>query len=393
MLTSPASLPPADTETLARSALCADYLRDRIRAAGGSLSFAEFMHDALYAPGLGYYTAGAAKFGADGDFVTAPEISPLFGRVLARQCAEILDALGGGDILEFGAGSGNLAAELLATLEAHDSLPSTYRILEVSPDLEQRQRQMLELRVPALVGRVEWQARPPTGHRGVVLANEVLDALPVERFCRSEDGVRQIRVAIRGEGFDTVEEPAPDILAAAVADVESALGRRLPAGFVSEICLAAPPWIGELSATLERGVVLLFDYGVSRREYYAPDRSGGWLRCHFRHHVHGNPLILPGVQDLTAWVDFTAVAGAAVDCGFELCGYLPQASFLINAGLDAELAEFANLPPASQLELSGQVKLLTLPGEMGENVKCLGLGRGVSENLRGFGQGDRTHTL
>jgi len=393
VLTSPASLPPADTETLARSALCADYLRDRIRAAGGSLSFAEFMHDALYAPGLGYYTAGAAKFGADGDFVTAPEISPLFGRVLARQCAEILDALGGGDILEFGAGSGNLAAELLATLEAHDSLPSTYRILEVSPDLEQRQRQMLELRVPALVGRVEWQARPPTGHRGVVLANEVLDALPVERFCRSEDGVRQIRVAIRGEGFDTVEEPAPDILAAAVADVESALGRRLPAGFVSEICLAAPPWIGELSATLERGVVLLFDYGVSRREYYAPDRSGGWLRCHFRHHVHGNPLILPGVQDLTAWVDFTAVAGAAVDCGFELCGYLPQASFLINAGLDAELAEFANLPPASQLELSGQVKLLTLPGEMGENVKCLGLGRGVSENLRGFGQGDRTHTL
>ena len=221
----------------------------------------------------------------------------------------------------------------------------------------------------------------------------MLDALPVERFCRAKDGVRQVRVAIRGEGFDTVEEPAPDILAAAVADIESTLGRRLPAGFVSEICLAAPPWIGELSATLEQGVVLLFDYGVSRREYYAPDRSGGWLRCHFRHHVHGNPLILPGVQDLTAWVDFTAVAGAAVDCGLKLCGYLPQASFLINAGLDAELAEFANLPPASQLELSGQVKLLTLPGEMGENVKCLGLGRGVSENLRGFSQADRTHTL
>ena len=393
MLNGPGLLPPADAETLARSALCADYLRNRIRTAGGSLSFAEFMHDALYAPGLGYYTAGAAKFGADGDFVTAPEISPLFGRVLARQCAEVLEALGGGDILEFGAGSGKLAAELLAALEARDTLPSTYRILEVSPDLEQRQRQTLELRVPRLAGRVEWLACPPTGHRGVVLANEVLDALPVERFCRVKDGVRQVRVAIRGEGFDTVEEPAPDILAAAVADIESALGRRLPAGFVSEICLAAPPWIGELSATLEQGVVLLFDYGVSRREYYAPDRSGGWLRCHFRHHVHGNPLILPGVQDLTAWVDFTAVAGAAVDCGFELCGYLPQASFLINAGLDAELAQFANLPLASQLELSGQVKLLTLPGEMGENVKCLGLGRGVSENLRGFSQADRTHTL
>lgn len=393
MLTNPASLPPADAETLAQSALCADYLRDRIRAAGGSLSFAEFMHDALYAPGLGYYTAGAAKFGAEGDFVTAPEISPLFGRVLARQCAEILDAVGGGDILEFGAGSGKLAAELLAALEARDRLPSMYRILEVSPDLEQRQRQTLELRVPRLAGRVEWLARPPAGHRGVVLANEVLDALPVERFCRAQDGVRQVRVAIRGEGFDTVEEPAPDILAAAVVDIESALGRRLPAGFVSELCLAAPSWIGDLSATLERGVALLFDYGVSRREYYAPDRSGGWLRCHFRHHVHGNPLILPGVQDLTAWVDFTAVAGAAVDCGLKLCGYLPQASFLINAGLDAELAEFANLPPASQLELSGQVKLLTLPGEMGENVKCLGLGRGVSENLRGFSQADRTHTL
>ncbi len=393
VITGASSLPDADAETLVRSEACADYIRDRIRDAGGSLSFAEFMHHALYAPGLGYYTAGAAKFGADGDFVTAPEISPLFGRVLARQCAEILHALKGGAILEFGAGSGKLAADLLGALEALGAPPSTYRILEVSPDLAERQRRTLESRVPHLAGRVEWLVEPPTGHRGVVLANEVLDALPVERFRRVEQGVRQIRVVRRGAGLGMAEEPAPDILAAAVAGIESALGRSLPAGFVSEVCLAAPHWIGDLSGTLDRGVVLLFDYGVDRRAYYAPDRDGGWLRCHFRHHVHGDPLILPGVQDLTAWVDFTAVAGAAVDSGFELAGYLSQAQFLLNAGLDAELAEFANLPLASQLETSGQVKLLTLPGEMGENVKCLGLARGMSEDSSGFSRADRTHTL
>ena len=393
MTTSVSSLPEADAETLAQSAACADYIRDRIRDAGGSLSFAEFMHDALYAPGLGYYTAGATKFGADGDFVTAPEISPLFGRVLARQCAEILKALDGGAILEFGAGSGKLAAELLGSLETLGVLPLKYRILEVSPDLAERQQRTLESRVPHLTARVDWLAEPPTGHRGIVLANEVLDALPVERFRRAEQGIRQIRVVRQGNGFGMAEESAPDILAAAVAGIESALGRTLPDGYVSETCLAAPHWIDALSGMLDRGVVLLFDYGLSRREYYAPDRNGGWLRCHFRHHVHGDPLILPGVQDLTAWVDFTAVAGAAVDSGFELCGYLPQARFLLNAGLDTELAEFANLPLTSQLELSGQVKLFTLPGEMGENVKCLGLARGMSEDLSGFRQADRTHSL
>jgi SAM-dependent MidA family methyltransferase len=389
----PPSLPTPDADSAAHSERTAAYIRDHIDAAGGSISFAEFMHHALYAPGLGYYTAGTTKFGEEGDFVTAPEVSAVFGRVLARQCAEVLRQVESGSILEYGAGSGKLAVDMLEALAELDALPSSYRILEVSPDLREREQVYIGERIPELADRVTWIDSAPDSHSGVIVANEVLDSIPVERFVRRDEGVMQLRVATEGNVFAFVEAPAPDNLALAVASIEKYLGEQLPEGYASEVCLAVPPWIGGMAASLRQGVVFLFDYGVSRREYYAPDRNSGWLRCHFRHRAHDNPLILPGIQDLTAWVDFTSVARAAVAQGFDVAGYAPQAQFLMGGGLEAEMRDFETLGTAEQLALSQEVKKLTLPGEMGERFKCIALRKGSIETPTAFSLADRTHTL
>jgi SAM-dependent MidA family methyltransferase len=389
----PPSLPRPDAESAAHSERTAACIREHIVAAGGSISFAEFMHHALYAPGLGYYTAGTTKFGEAGDFVTAPEVSPVFGRVLAGQCAEVLGQLESGSILEYGAGSGKLAVDILERLEELDALPSEYLILEVSPDLRQRQETLIGERLPTLADRVSWVDSVPDRHKGVLLANEVLDSMPVERFVRRDAGVMQLRVSVDDSSFRFVEAPAPEILTRAVAAIERYIGAALPDGFLSEVCLAIPPWIGGMASALREGVAFLFDYGVSRREYYAPDRRHGWLRCHFRHHAHDNPLLLAGVQDLTAWVDFTSVARAAVAQGFEVAGYTTQAHFLIAGGLDAEMQDFASLSLQEQLQLSQQIKTLTLPGEMGERFKCIALRKGPLATPTAFIRADRTHSL
>ena len=388
------ALPDADPDSLAHSQAVAAYVRDRIAESGGSISFAEYMHHCLYAPGLGYYAAGAIKFGQAGDFVTAPEVSSLFGRVLARQCAGILEQIESPAILEIGAGSGNLAADILESLAADDAVPpGGYRVLEVSPDLQQRQQSLLAERVPDLVDSVSWLDALPGGFTGVVIANELLDALPVERFVRRDGGVQQVCVTSDGEAFRLIESDAPDHLVLAVEHIETTIGKRLPDGYASEVCLAARPWVADLADCLKEGVAFLFDYGLGRREYYAPERSGGWLRCHFRHHAHDDPLILPGIQDLTSWVDFTAVAESAVDNGLKVAGFTSQAQFLLGAGLDEVLAGFAEMPTDAQLRLSAEIKLLTLPTEMGENFKCLGLTRGALESPAAFGRADRTATL
>jgi SAM-dependent MidA family methyltransferase len=387
------SLPQPDAVSAAHSERCADYIRSRIHDAGGSISFAEFMHYALYAPRLGYYSAGTRKFGDDGDFVTAPEISPLFGRVIARQCAGVLRNVPGGAILEFGAGSGRLALEVLRTLDELDALPAEYSIMEVSADLRERQQRLLRRELPGIADRISWLDRMPETQRGVVIANEVLDALPVERFMRRSGGVCQLRVGDEGGEFVFVDEPAPDILAAAVESIEKDIGERLPDNYVSEVSLAAPAWLRDVAQTLEHGMILLFDYGVSRREYYAPDRNEGWLRCHFRHRAHSDPLILTGIQDLTAWVDFSAIAEVAERGGLEILGYVSQSQFLLAGDIEAELQDFADMPIESQLQTAAQIKMLTLPGEMGENVKCLGLARGDIPRPAAFDSADRTHTL
>jgi len=387
------TLPEPDVLSAAHSQRVAEFIRARIREAGGSISFAEYMQHSLYAPGLGYYMAGSSKFGAEGDFVTAPEVSPIFGRVLARQCAEVLSQVRGGSILEYGAGSGKLARDILQALERLDALPERYEILEVSGDLQQRQAALLRAELPGLISRVSWIHAPPESHTGVIIANEVLDALPVERFIRTATGVEQVHVVAEGEAFGITRMPAPQNLSKAVLAIEDELGEGLPAGYVSEISLGLPGWVSTLAGSLKRGLVFLFDYGVTRREYYAHERSGGWLRCHFRHHVHDDPLILPGIQDLTAWVDFNAVAEAAVSTGLEIAGYSAQAQFLLGGGLDVEMREFASWPLKMQLELSGQVKTLTLPAEMGEHFKCMALRRGEISTPSAFNLADRTRTL
>ncbi|NIV17083.1 MAG: SAM-dependent methyltransferase [Woeseiaceae bacterium] len=387
------SLPTPDPASAEHSDKVAASIRDRIAEAGGCISFAEFMHHALYAPGLGYYSAGATKFGEAGDFVTAPEVSPLFGRVLARQCAEIMGSAGIANILEIGAGSGRLAVDVLQKLAELDALPERYAILEVSPDLRERQASLLNNELPGLGDRVAWLDTLPHAYRGILIANEVLDALPAERFVKRSGSVWQLCVRTQDDGFCMAERPAPAALATAVAHIEDDLRAPLPEGYVSDVCLAASAWVADAAASLECGMMFVFDYGVSRREYYAPERSGGWLRCHFRHHAHNDPLILPGIQDITAWVDFTRVATAAADAELDIAGYATQAQFLIHGGLDAEASMLADLPAEERLKLSGQIKLLTLPGEMGENFKCIGLGKGDVPVPTGLRHADRTMSL
>ncbi len=386
-------LPTPDPESAAHSERVAGFIRDKIAAAGGSISFAEFMQHALYAPGLGYYVAGAIKLGAAGDFVTAPEISSVFGRVIARQAAEVLASLDDGAVLELGAGSGRLAASVLRMLKELDRLPRRYDILEVSADLRERQERLLRAELPELVSRVNWVDRLPQEFSGVIVANEVLDAFPVERFRRVAGGVQQLQVADREGSFEVVAADAPANLRDAVAAIERDLGYELHAGYESEVSLGVRGWVAELGRAMQRGAAFLFDYGVSRREYYAPDRDAGWLRCHFRHRAHADPLLLPGIQDITAWVDFTAVAAAAVDSGMEVAGFATQAGFLLSGGLEVELRSMASLSAREQIELSAQVKNLTLPGAMGENFKCMALRRGAVEVPSAFRMTDRTHTL
>ncbi len=386
-------LPEPDESSVRHSRRVVDYIDERIRESGGSVSFAEFMHHALYAPGLGYYAAGATKFGDAGDFVTAPEVSGVFGRVVARQCAQVLAQLDHGCILEFGAGSGKLAADILTTLHTLDAVPERYRILEVSADLCERQQAFLNERVPQFNDRIEWLSELPRDHTGVVLANEVLDAMPVERFVRRDEGILQQRVKVGDQGFEFETRAAPDTLCSAVRRVEDSLGHGLADGYTSEVSLGIGPWISELGHCLNAGCALIFDYGGTRREYFAEGRGDGWLRCHFRHRAHSDPFLLPGVQDITAWVDFTALAEAAVDAGFEIAGYVPQSLFLAAGGLEQEMQELASLSVDQQLAMSAQIKTLTLPGEMGENIKCIGLLKGELQRPAAFDLGDRTHTL
>jgi SAM-dependent MidA family methyltransferase len=386
-------LPAADAASAAHSCRVAEYICQRIKEEGGSISFAEFMQHALYAPGLGYYVSGTAKFGAAGDFITAPEISPLFGQVLARQAAAVLQQLDDRQILELGAGSGVLAATMLRKLSLLNALPDRYYILEVSADLKQRQQDFLYREAPDVAARVEWLPEPPAEFSGVILANEVADALPVERFTKSGNLLKQDRVTVINGNFRWHQVDAPGLLVEAVDDIEKSIGWTLPDNYRSEVCLALAPWIGDLVNGLRKGFIFLFDYGVTRREYYAADRCEGWLRCHFRHHAHNNPLILPGIQDLTAWVDFSALADAAAERGASIAGFVSQAHFMINGGLQEELADFTSLALEEQLELSRQTKLLTLPGEMGEHFKCIGISRGDIEPPSALCNSDRAHML
>ena len=391
------TLPPLSAAERAHAARMSEHIRAFIASHGGVIGFDAYMRLALYAPGLGYYSAGATKFGGAGDFVTAPEVSNLFSRCLARQVADILEVTGG-DVLELGAGLGTMAADVLGELAALDRLPEQYFILEVSADLAARQRERIGALPPELAERVRWLERwPERAMHGVVLANEVLDAMPVSRFVlRGAPGAQQVRalgVAAAGAGeshdqFVWRETEAPPELALAVAAILQALPEPLPDGYVSEICLAFQPWVASLAAQLEHGVALLIDYGLPRAQLYHPERTTGTLRCHFRHRAHDDPFVNVGLQDITAWVDFSRVAEAADGAGLEPLGFATQAAFLIGAGMESLLTtdmQLADGDPQRQARLAGEARRLMLPGEMGEIFKVIALGRGYHEPLAGFG--------
>jgi SAM-dependent MidA family methyltransferase len=386
-------LPGLTAEEAAHGARLEARVREEVAGAGGWISFAHFMQVALYAPGLGYYSAGARKLGPAGDFITAPEVAPVFSHCLAAQCAEILSGLGGGDVLELGAGSAVMAAAMLAEFERLDALPERYRILDVSADLRERQRATIAAAVPRLLDRVDWLDRLPEGHAGVIVANEVLDAMPVERFVMRDGEVNALGVTDHLGRLEWSEARAPDGLRDVVRSLQQEAGAEWPDGYTSEVNLGLGAWIASLAASLARGVMLFVDYGLPRREFYSAERSSGTLLCHFRHRFHEDPFARLGLQDITAWVDFTAVAEAGLAAGLEVLGYTTQAHFLIGAGLGERVADVADLDLVQRLNLSRQAMVLTLPGEMGERFKAIALGSGYDAPLRGFAVRDLRHTL
>jgi SAM-dependent MidA family methyltransferase len=389
-------LPPLSVAEQQHSAAVAARLQEEIAAAGGGLSFERFMELALYAPGLGYYSAGSTKFGAAGDFVTAPEISDMFSRCVARQCAEVLGRTGGAgiatEILELGAGTGRMAAKVLEALAAEGVLPDRYAILEVSADLAQRQRERLSLLPASLRERVIWLDRlPERPVTGVILANEVLDALPCRRFVVGTEGVLELEVGFATAGFvERVATPGA-ALADAAAVLLHELPEPLPTGYTSEICLRLEPWVAGMGDCLGRGLMLLFDYGLPRSHYYHPQRVSGTLQCHFKQFAHDDPYINVGVQDITAWVDFTRVAEAGLAGGLDVAGFCTQAAFLLATGIERFVAEAVGT--VNQARLAGEARRLLMPGEMGESFKVMALTRDYDAGLSGFGLQDLRHSL
>lgn len=379
-------LPAPTPEERAHQARLIARIRDEMGC--NALPFSRFMELALYAPGLGYYAAGKRKFGASGDFVTAPELGELFAGCIANQCMELFAQTGARTVMEVGAGSGALAAQLLRRLESLDALPDRYYLLELSTELRDRQRRTLSAAVPHLMDRVAWfDAFPVTPLRGVVLANELLDAMPVEIFRHTDGACHRRFVSWTERGFAWHDMPAGDALAQRVV----ALG--LTGDYTSELGLAAQAWVHGIAAHIETGALLIVDYGFPRREYYHPQRRTGTLMCHYRHRAHDDPLILAGLQDITAHVDFTAIAETARNAGLDVLGYTSQAAFLLGCGLDRLMTARQGGDARGQLALTNEVKHLTLPSEMGELFKVLALGRNIDGPLRGFALQDRRGAL
>jgi SAM-dependent MidA family methyltransferase len=379
-----APLPEPCEEARQSSLALSRRIEDEIESAGGWMPFVRYMELALHCPGLGYYGGGAQKFGdstTGGDFVTAPELTPLFGQTLAAQAAQIM-ALSGPFVLEVGAGSGRLAADILLAVPVE-----RYFILELSGELRARQREAIAAAAPALLDRVEWLDALPKRFSGCVIANELLDAMPVHALAWREGGLKERGVETAETGFRWAERPAPAFL------VEATRSWQVEAPYESEIGLVAAGWMAEWGKRLEKGALLLIDYGLPRHEYYHPANNRGTLRCHYRHRTHEDPFWWPGLSDITAHVDFTAIAEAGHAAGLEVLGYTNQATFLINCGIGERLAARRENAGPSALRAAGAVQMLISPNEMGELFKVIAFGRGMGEPLLGFARGDRLHTL
>jgi SAM-dependent MidA family methyltransferase len=374
------ALPAPPPEALAHSTELAERIAERIAQAGDWIPFSKYMEMALYEPRLGYYAAGARKFGEAGDFVTAPEISNVFAKCMALQARQVIEKTGG-NILELGPGSGVLAADMFEELLAHKVVPERYFLLEVSPDLRERQRKLLAYRFPEHIGRFVWLDSLPEKITGLVIANEVLDVVPCAIVHRTRDQLLERGVIVTEAGFAWDDQPMPD----------DALKRRAESAFppgdysyLSEINLAAEGLVRTVAASIDKGVALFIDYGFPEREFYHPQRFMGTLRCHYRHRFHGDPFFLPGLQDITAHVDFTAMARAAEGVDAEVYGFTTQAYFLISCGLAVMVADGDPGMTLSRLKGTSAVHRLINPSEMGELFKVLGVGRGIDGPLLGF---------
>lgn len=346
----------------------------RIEQQGGWLSFADYMHDCLYTPGLGYYSAGSHKLGAGGDFTTAPEISPLFGRALAVHIADIGRQLAQFDMLEFGAGSGKLAVDILQQLKQLDALPDHYLILETSADLQQKQRELIEKHLPTLAERVVWLTNMPSDFKGIMLANEVCDAMPVHLLEFSEEGVTEQGVSITSDGFGwqnkAIEDPR---LLNRAADIRKQIGAQR---YQTEVNLFATDWLQSVADSLSQGAIFIIDYGYPFAEYYRPERTQGTLRCYYRQQAHDNPLVLPGLQDITAHIDFTALAEQALANGLDVTGFHEQSDFLLAGDITLLATELEQeSDPVDWLKHSSALKQLLMPGAMGHQFKVLSLCR------------------
>jgi SAM-dependent MidA family methyltransferase len=385
-------LPIPSATALKHSQTLTTVIARAISAAGGFISFARYMEMALYEPGLGYYSAGSHKIGKGGDFFTAPEITALFAYCVANQCREIMLHLGGGDILEIGAGSGKFAADILQQLERLDALPAHYYILDISADLRARQNHYLATACQHLLSRVIWlDSLPAEEFKGIVFANEVLDAMPVNCFHIDAHKIKERCVTFSNGELSWLSAPSTThALQDAVAKLQETYA--LPNGYESEVNLQLPGWIASLSTILRQGVFLIFDYGYGEREFYLPERSMGTLMCYYQQQRVYDPFRYPGLQDITSHVNFTALAEAADAAGLGIHGYTTQASFLLACGI-IELANEEKLPELDEYRQNQAIKILTLPSQMGELVKVMALTKNYSEPLVGFELYDRRHDL
>jgi SAM-dependent MidA family methyltransferase len=397
------NLPKPDETALKLSETLQEKICLTIAENGGSISFEQYMQMALYEPGLGYYSAGSCKFGEQGDFVTAPEISPLFSRCIARQCQQVLSEISSTEvwsssILELGSGTGKMAIDIMLELARNDALPETYYLLEPSADLRQRQQLNIRNAIPQLEERFVWLDRLPEERiKGVILANEVIDAMPVKRIVIDTD-IQEYAVSCDSGAddqtqFQWLKTGIDHNLKSEMQAMFDMLGESLAIPYITEINCNIKPWINSLNDVLDQGLILISDYGYPRQEYFHPQRHAGTLICHYRHQVHDDPFLYPGLQDITASVEFTTVAEAAVDAGLHVSGFTTQAHFLIGCGLDQIVSEMETDDVAERSKMTQQVSKLTMPGEMGEKFKFIGLSKKLDVELCGFGFIDQRSRL
>ena len=391
-------LPTPDESALKHSSAVKNMICSEITTAGGWIPFERYMELAIYSPGMGYYCSGTTKFGCAGDFVTAPEVSSLFGRAIAQQAVQIIESVGedSSDILEFGAGTGKLALDILLELESLNRLPRHYLILEVSGELQEKQNKLFAKFAPHLLSRVQWLEQLPTKFKGLILANEVLDAMPVHLVTRRDNDLFERGVVWNGKRFEWSDRLLVEgelyKIAEEIIPLASLDNKNIEI-YISEINLSARGFIRSIANILEKGAVVLIDYGFGRDEYYHEQRNRGTMMCHYRHHAHDDPFYFPGLQDITSHVDFTAITDVAAGEGLELLGYTSQAQFLINCGITEILSRIPVENTSDYLPMANQMQKLVSPAEMGELFKVIALGKDNQQPLIGFESGDKSFLL